>query len=222
MADKDLPEQNAALAEPSDHRAARKERFLARWSSRKASVRVQKEPERPAAGATAENSSSADAALPALAEKTDADMPSIESLDANSDYAQFLSPRVSESLRRAALRKLFHQPRYNVMDGLDTYIADLRTFTPLGDTITADMRYQMERQAQAALALDSLEQKTSAAETKDRPPAAPGESAQAIETARQHPAQQSHTDKSRMHAIDPERADLSSPAEPDHGSGTAS
>jgi hypothetical protein len=38
-------------------------------------------------------------------ELTDADMPPIESLTVDSDYSGFLSSKVSESLRRAALRK---------------------------------------------------------------------------------------------------------------------
>lgn len=148
MADKDRRQRHADPAGSSE-RAAPEEGFLARWSRRKGRVQAQEEKQPPAA-ATAETSPRP-APLP-IAEKTDADMPPVESLDADSDYAQFLSPKVSERLRRAALRKLFHQPQYNVMDGLDTYIADYRDYTPLGDIITADMRHQMERQAEAALA----------------------------------------------------------------------
>ena len=51
-------------------------------------------------------SSTAEAAT--IDERTDADMPPLESLSADSDFTGFLSPKVSESLRRAALRKLFH------------------------------------------------------------------------------------------------------------------
>lgn len=74
----------------------------------------------------------------------DADMPSLDSLGEDSDYAGFLSPRVSEGLRRAALRKLFHLPHFNVTDGLDDYAEDYRTFEALGDIVTADMRHRME------------------------------------------------------------------------------
>jgi len=49
---------------------------------------------------------------------TDADMPPIESLDEDSDYAQFLSPQVGTGLRRRALRKLFRLPRFQGSDGL--------------------------------------------------------------------------------------------------------
>ena len=169
MSDKDRQSTSADPAESLDP-ATRKERFLARWSRRKTSALVEQEAQ-PVAAEVADETSQCPVVAPTrIAEKTDADMPPIESLDADSDYAQFLSPGVSEQLRRAALRKLFHQPRYNVMDGLDTYIADLRSFTPLGDTITADMRHQMERLAEAAR--DALEQQADVAATKGKDPVA--------------------------------------------------
>ena len=165
MSNKDRQSRSADPAEPPDP-TARKERFIARWSRRKTSARVEEDKQPVAAGVADETSQRFVTAPTGIAEKTDADMPPIESLDADSDYAQFLSPGVSEQLRRAALRKLFHHPRYNVMDGLDTYIADLRSFTPLGDTITADMRHQMERLAEATR--DALEQQAGVVTTKER------------------------------------------------------
>lgn len=78
---------------------------------------------------------------------TDADMPPIESLDESSDYSGFLSEQVSEGLRRAALRKLFHGSAFNVIDELDDYAEDFTTFAPLGDLVTADMRHRIEVEA---------------------------------------------------------------------------
>ncbi|MGB5652008.1 MAG: DUF3306 domain-containing protein [Sedimenticolaceae bacterium] len=80
-------------------------------------------------------------------ELTDADMPPLDSLGAGSDYTGFLSPRVSETLRRAALRKLFHGAEFNVIDPLDDYAEDFTTFTALGDIVTADMRHLLEVEA---------------------------------------------------------------------------
>lgn len=94
-------------------------------------------------------------------ELTDADMPPLEALDSDSDYTGFLSSRVSESLRRAALRKLFHGVEFNVVDGLDEYADDFTVFEPLGGLITADMRHQLEteaRQRAEALKRSLLEQ----------------------------------------------------------------
>lgn len=78
---------------------------------------------------------------------TDADMPPLESLGTDSDYTGFLSPKVSETLRRAALRKLFHGAEFNIVDGLDEYAEDFTTFEPLGDIVTADMRHMIELEA---------------------------------------------------------------------------
>jgi ferredoxin len=39
----------------------------------------------------------------------------------------------------------FHAPEFNVVDDLNDWAGDLRSFEPLGDVITADMRHQMER-----------------------------------------------------------------------------
>ncbi len=66
-------------------------------------------------------------------------------MNESSDYSGFLSPEVSDELRRLALRKLFHLPEFNIKDGLDDYDEDFRSFEVLKDVITADMRFEMER-----------------------------------------------------------------------------
>ncbi len=72
-------------------------------------------------------------------------MPAISSLDETSDYSGFLSEKVSEALRRQALRKLFHSQCFNVCDGLDDYAEDFVSFAKLGEIVTSDMRHQLER-----------------------------------------------------------------------------
>ena len=47
------------------------------------------------------------------------------------EYCEFFDPRVEEALRRSALRKLFSDPQFNVMDGLDTYIDDYSKPDPI-------------------------------------------------------------------------------------------
>ena len=85
-------------------------------------------------------------ALNALGDK---DMPPIDSLDENSDFAQFMSTNVSEQLRKLALRKLFHSKTYNIRDGLDEYDGDYTSFEKLDpSTITADMRHMIEVEEQ--------------------------------------------------------------------------
>ena len=58
-------------------------------------------------------------------------LPPIESLTSDSDFAPFLRPGVDEGVKRGALRKLFRDPRFNVMDGLDVYIDDYSKPSPL-------------------------------------------------------------------------------------------
>jgi hypothetical protein len=82
---------------------------------------------RPAPGAPA-----AVAATDSTAADTRAPLPPIDSLGPDADYTGFFKPSVAPSLRNAALKKLFADPHFNVMDGLDTYIDDYSVHVPLG------------------------------------------------------------------------------------------
>lgn len=135
---------------PLDEQQARPgESFLQRFHRRKLEARgLVVAPEDPAA-AQSETAVPSDAAAPGpVPEPTDDDMPPLESLDEGSDYTGFLSSKVSESLRRAALRKLFHSSAFNVIDELDDYAEDFTTFEALGDVITAEMRHRLEVEAE--------------------------------------------------------------------------
>ncbi|MGE5789904.1 MAG: hypothetical protein ACM33C_03465, partial [Syntrophaceae bacterium] len=44
----------------------------------------------------------------------------------------------------------FHAPEFNVIDDLNDCAGDYRSFEPLGDIVTADMRHQMERRCNGA------------------------------------------------------------------------
>jgi hypothetical protein len=52
-------------------------------------------------------------------------------LGRESDYARFVAPGVDAGVRNAALKKLFSDPHFNLMDGLDTYIDDYGKPDPL-------------------------------------------------------------------------------------------
>ena len=58
-------------------------------------------------------------------------LPPVESLSFESDFSLFMRPGVDETVRRAALRKLLRDPRFNVMDGLDVYIDDYSKPSPI-------------------------------------------------------------------------------------------
>lgn len=121
--------------------------FLQRWSRLKSAARAGEtavaEPPIESPAEQAADSPPA-AARPVL--------PDLEQLDQDSDYSAFLAPEVDPLLKRMALRKLFRSPKFNVCDGLDDYCDDFTRFAPLGSTVTADMRHQLERAARQALA----------------------------------------------------------------------
>jgi hypothetical protein len=45
-------------------------------------------------------------------------------LTRESDYSRFVATGVDDGVKQAAMKKLFADPHFNVMDGLDTYIDD--------------------------------------------------------------------------------------------------
>ncbi len=98
--------------------------FLSRWSQRKQQAR-----EQPAAEQPVERIE-----MPAP------DLPPIEELTPQSDFSVFMHPKVDPDLRRAALKKLFSDPHFNVMDGLDTYIEDYSKPDPLPPGMLAGLR----------------------------------------------------------------------------------
>ncbi len=143
----------------------RDEEFLRRWSRRKAA----------GAGNDQESDTAREKEAPAPAPepppKTDVDMPPLESIDESTDMGEFFSPQVSEKLRRVALRKMFHLPHFNIVDGLDDYDDDFRTFDALGEIITADMRHQMEldqEQLASAQAREGIDEMDAPGQTDGR------------------------------------------------------
>jgi len=78
----------------------------------------------------------------------DVELPPVESLTIDSDFTAFLQPKVDEALKREALKKLFGDPRFNVMDGLDVYIDDYSKPDPLAPEVA-------RRLAQARAILDA-------------------------------------------------------------------
>ena len=123
---------------PEDTNA--EEGFVSRWSRRKGQAKPDQSP--PAQEQVQPDTN--DDLSEQEPVKRDEDMPPVDSIDDNSDVSDFFSPGVSESLRKAALRKFFHSPAFNIVDGLDDYDDDFTNFKALGDIVTADMRHRME------------------------------------------------------------------------------
>ena len=78
-------------------------------------------------------------------------MPPIDSLNGDSDFSVFMSPGVSDELRTEALHKLFHQPEFNVTDGLNDYDEDYTSFAGLGTLVTQEMKRMLKRELQREL-----------------------------------------------------------------------
>lgn len=118
------------------------ERFsLRRWSQRKLAAAPKPATVTSGAGAppAADTTRPAVSDAPPVPAAAAKELPPVESLTFDSEFAQFLKPDVDEAIKRAALRKLLHDPRFNVMDGLDTYIDDYTK----ADPIPADMLKQL-------------------------------------------------------------------------------
>ena len=63
----------------------------------------------------------------------------VKALNADSSFAPFVGRDVAPEVRNAAMKKLFTDPHYNVMDGLDIYIDDYSKPDPM----PADMLRKM-------------------------------------------------------------------------------
>ncbi|MCC6193399.1 MAG: DUF3306 domain-containing protein [Burkholderiales bacterium] len=155
------------MTDPED-----KEAFsLSRWSRRKhEAARAAPAPPPPA-------STPAPPVAPAVAAAAEAPLPAVESLTFESDFTAFLSPKVEEGVRRAALRKLFSDPRFNVMDGLDVYIDDYSKPDPMPEGMLAKLKDVYEKfsgteEQQQEEAAASAPTKVAQAESAEAPPSA--------------------------------------------------
>ena len=120
--------------------------FLNRWSQRKQDVRagkplaeplitpqplapVQTEPNAPEK--LADISQAAAPELPTLADA--------QQLTPASDFKPFMVRGVAADVKNAAMKKLFSDPHFNVMDGLDTYIDDYSISDPIPEAMLRKM-----------------------------------------------------------------------------------
>jgi hypothetical protein len=55
----------------------------------------------------------------------------VKALTADSDFTRFVAPEVAPEVKNAAMKKLFSDARYNVMDGLDVYTGDYSKPDPM-------------------------------------------------------------------------------------------
>lgn len=158
--------------------------FLSRWSRRKAAARqgqplapepapsvpaVPAEPPVPVAQRQAEAAPPAEP-LPTLADAA--------LLRPGDSIARFVARGVDETVKRAALKTLFADPHFNVMDGLDTYIDDYSKPDPIPLDVLRRMR-QSETLGLFAPTDDELAAARAAQHAVDAPAAAVPQAARA-------------------------------------------
>ena len=125
--------------------------FLGRWARRKNDVLLGKpltEPAPPAplpvvvpvvgltdseAGRLANGEVGADEPLPSLS------LDDVKLLTKDSDFKPFMAQNVGPDVRNAAMKKLFEDPHFNVMDGLDIYIDDYSISEPIPESMLRQM-----------------------------------------------------------------------------------
>jgi Protein of unknown function (DUF3306) len=154
-----------------------KEGFLGRWSQRKQDIRDGKplvEPE--IAGNTANTANTANltsvdvqkaekpSAASVVEETPEIPLPTmadVHKLTAESDFSPFVAKNVSPDVRNTAMKKLFTDPHYNVMDRLDIYIDDYSKPDPIPESMLRQMvsakflnLFKAEEEAEAKLAAD--------------------------------------------------------------------
>ncbi len=181
--------------------------FLSRWSQRKQAVREGQTLVEPPAPATPPSSSAreldkqksakAPAALAGTGSQQDQSpaaggaaapervLPTLEDvkqLTPESDFSSFVAQGVSPEVRNAAVKKLFADPRYSMIDGMDIYLEDYSLPSPLSAAMLAKMvsaktlrlvedpdEQQASAQAQAAQASDPAPQAEDAQSAANTP-----------------------------------------------------
>ena len=131
--------------------------FFSRWSRRKAQVRTgQAQPVEPPAPvppmepvsvsrATSEAPTTIPQPANAPSVQPEPEKPPALTLDdvarltREADFSPFVGRQVPAEVRNAAMKKLFTDPHYNVMDGLDIYIDDYSKPSPLSAAMMAKM-----------------------------------------------------------------------------------
>lgn len=131
--------------------------FLGRWAKRKAQAREGIPLEEPVRGVKAPEPAvppvqAAGAAVSATStepvpvqssapveEPRALTLDDAQALTQDSNFKPFMAQQVQPEVRNAAMKKLFADPHFNVMDGLDIYIDDYTKFDPIPESMLRQM-----------------------------------------------------------------------------------
>ena len=107
--------------------------FLNRWSRRKSGEQI--EPGPSSANTVAQKTDAPSVDLNASAELQETPpltLDDVEKIDRFApDFSAFMKPGVDPAVQQAAMKKMFSDPHFNVMDGLDIYIDDYSKPDPI-------------------------------------------------------------------------------------------
>ena len=135
------------------------EGFLQRWS------RLKSQPETEPGSGPADLTPSSDAPQEQMGSGPQDQTPTladVDSLTAESDFSAFVARGVDASVRRLAMKKLFADPHFNVVDGLDIYMGDYNLPDPVSPAMLASLTHARNLFARVEEAL-----------ADDEPPPAP-------------------------------------------------
>lgn len=117
--------------------------FLGRWSARKVAVREGKPVAEPVPELHFDKLSvngQIAAIRPEPVEVNPAlTLEDVTALTPASDFSGFVAKGVDTAVKNAAMKKLFSDPHYNIMDGLDIYIGDYSTHDVLPQSVIDEM-----------------------------------------------------------------------------------
>ncbi len=123
--------------------------FLSRWSRRKAEVRknvaldeVSEKslaPPTKLVGSLDQEGDQKTHLDSAAQQKPAPSMADVQSLTKDSDYTQFMAGEVAPEVKNAAMKKLFADPHFNVMDRMDVYIDDYGQSDPIPQAMLRQM-----------------------------------------------------------------------------------
>jgi hypothetical protein len=119
--------------------------FLNRWSKRKAGIETEEAldlKKQPNLSSSTISEKSEISSLPKINnnsvfsedETANETLPTLEDvlkLTKDSDYSAYVKPGIDPAVQQAAMQKLFSDPHYNIMDGLDIYIDDYSKPDPI-------------------------------------------------------------------------------------------
>jgi hypothetical protein len=104
-----------------------------------------------------------DAATAAAAAARLPTMDDVAQLTSESDFSAFVARDVDQAVRRSALKKLFADPHFNVMDKLDMYMDDYNVASPVSAEMLASLNHSKSFFKQAADVAEAARKRAEAA-----------------------------------------------------------